>query len=286
MDEVSSNPELLPSDTKVPIAPKLAKKKSGFSARFLLFLGIIILCLGICLYFLSTKLFLSREKPHDLVMNDTIPPQVSLTPTLTPAPHLVVNTLNLSIASSSPAIVDGSVYLTVGSNKQVFIDKNANGNYNFALYGQSYPIEFDTAELSPDKSKMLLQANTGLTDPILIYLPMSKPSNSYEIGPSTDVLWSPNSRYIAYTSGAGDCGPQNNDLWIFDTKLNKNVDLRNWDNYPTGTPQIDMMLYDELHWLSDSSALLVRYKGYKNAGCGGKQVFVKEGTLTIPVGNK
>lgn len=197
------------------------------------------------------------------------------------SPHLIVRVPSFNIASASAVIEDGDVYLIYRGRKERFVDKTANTHY----YGDfDVKFFFTKAELSPDKSKMYLQAYGAASAATLFYIDLSRVSDSYDVGSSTHALWSPNSRYIAYTYGAGDCGPQNLRLDAFDTLTKETISL----NDKTKIPNLsyDMFLYDAFTWLQDSSGLKVKYSAYKEGGCIGENILVGKGTTTVQINNK
>lgn len=262
----------------------------GFINIYLLVLLLIVICAGAAVYFVYHRpLVLSQNKttPQQVAIIPSPSPTPSATtlpssrpsPRATPTPHLVVNKPSLDLASASVKIIDDDVYLISGEKQQLLISKEANKKLS------SLPIQFVDAQLSPDRSKLWIQANGILSPPFLFYVDLNHIDNPIELGASTQVVWSPNSRYIAYTSGASDCGSQKLLLKIFNTEATDSALLTNHDMKEVSDLGYDMMDYTISGWASDSTDLKVAYTAFKNDGCAVMKQ-VGEGTLTIHIPQK
>ncbi len=277
MDEIHDAPPVINLDTnEITSNDKLSPKKSWLKAKILILLSIILIPTGI--WFIVKPS--SNTKPSIIPKQSTVVtlPPISRTPTIVPTSHLIVTQPTINSASISAMVDDGNVYLNSAGKRQLFIDKYANSNYY-----KDYEVLFDftNAKLSADNTKMYVQGYGGISAPILFYIDLSKAADSYELGPSTDVSWSPNSQYIAYTAGGGDCGPQNSKLFVFDTNAKEGTLLNEKINIQNST--FDVVLFDKVEWLADSSALTFTYTAFKEGGCSAEKKVVSKGSLTIGI---
>lgn len=246
-----------------------------------LVLGILLIVLGV--------LFLSKttQKPpkSSISIKKTslsVPTLAPSLPTPTKEPHLRVNKPSVDLSGAEIATSEGSVFLVEGDKKQLLIDSQANKNY-FADF--QVTMYFTEAKLSPDKSKIYVCAEGITSRPLLFYVNMNEVNDSHQIANCTQVVWSPNSRYIAFIDAIGDCGPDNINLGFYDTKLNKTSYLATFNHLPPiSTLSFSAVLYNDLKWLPDSSGVTVGYTAYSGAqGCGMDRKEVGEGTLDFPL---
>lgn len=137
-------------------------------------------------------------------------------------------------------IIDGSLYKVL-SNKEQFliINKDSLKNERLKVY-DIYAFEF-----SPDNSKILLITFVGLTPFALFYYDLNSKNITF-VDLGEKYVWSPNSRYIAYTRGQSDAGPRS--IFVFDTISNKDIELTKFEkkNYTN---------YENIRWASDSAAI-------------------------------
>lgn len=172
-------------------------------------------------------------------------------------------------------IIDGSVYGINNLGKQrLLIDKksfnqdNQYGDYNYGI-AEAY--------LSPDRSRVLLLFDGGITLYFLYYTNLDK-IEVKNIGIAQEAAWSPNSRYIAYNSKPADAGGLVI-LKVYDTNLDKEVNI-------STTPNIKGLKYDYLdfsniRWLEDSSGIKVHYGAYTGNNPFGEMI--SEGEVILPL---
>lgn len=148
-------------------------------------------------------------------------------------------------------IINGSLYrILPNGNKEIFIDKSSvkNSGLNF----QNTIKEIKGFELSPDKTKIILWGEDDSYIPKSYYTKI----NSQEftlIGNSEGGVWSPNSKYFAYTSKHVDAGPY--ELTVFDTEKN--------DQIETITPvKNEYTSYNNLFWDADNQTIHASYISY------------------------
>lgn len=141
-------------------------------------------------------------------------------------------------------IIEGSIYkIYSNEEKEIFLDENSLQEYE---RDNQEIVEFG---LSPDKSKMLVHLEIGITPFILYYIDIKKRKNII-IGPSVESIWSPDSRYIAHTYPPADAGPKR--LYVYDTTINDFVN--------TDKPENSSINYSNLTWSSDSKSIYADFE--------------------------
>lgn len=121
-------------------------------------------------------------------------------------------------------IYNGDVYkVTTPDKKELLISKNN-------LYDQSVNPDYRSAVTaitdvtpSPDKSKLLLLVDGGYSVPI-VFVSDIHGSNIKQIAVSSEAVWSPTGKYIAYLFGHSDVGPYTPD--VYDTTTNNTLKLK------------------------------------------------------------
>lgn len=213
-------------------------------APLIVVIGVLVITLlgGIYFYTHRTASYRNDQLPADSVKSNLN----------SPPPTYSKKTESGQEQISELKIVDGNVY----QGSQLLISKkDCNSGNNSDEY-----LNINDFNLSPDKAKILLFGEEGLSVKILCYTALN-PIHVQYIGPGIQTDWSHNSRYLAYTSKPADAGPVSM-LYAYDTQLNKSIDLRS-------IVKINNLKYDDLGfsnlvWLNDDSGIKVNYQAFKN----------------------
>ena len=171
-------------------------------------------------------------------------------------PNMSMSPLPTQGTTDSTLIKDGSVYKVSSSGvKKLFIDKHDNKNHPD---DREDFFSYISADISPDKSKLLLLAQGGISIPFLYYTPFQQ-LNIKLIGTSSNAAWSHNSRYIAYISKPADAGPWSI-LGVYDTKTDQFVQI---DNKPV-IPNLkyELLGFSNFQWSNDDASIKVHYLAY------------------------
>lgn len=272
----------------VPVANTFNKpNKTTKLNKLLIIIGVVLI-----LFLVSIVLYIIKFKNTQLILPNA---KITTSPTIFQSMK-PINMDNVNPPSTQPrpsivfpymssvniATAEGNVYFASGNQRQLLIDKR---DY-YKQYGESFYIT--KASLSPDNSKLLLSAEGIVSIPILFYSKTDNFKNLIEIAPSEEAVWSPNSRYIAFTGSAGDGGFQNVQLEVYDTHLNIRAFLASIYNLPKiQNLNFNTIIYDQLRWLADNSGFQVHYKAFldrrmeEKVGEGIERV--GEGSLTFPL---
>lgn len=128
--------------------------------------------------------------------------------------------------------------------------------------------------LSPDKSKSALLVDAGFSSYFLVY--KDNKNDSYkEVDFAEEVVWSKNSRYIAYSGKVADAGSTYK-LNIFDTNTKEVIDLRdklNEDEVPFAH-----ISFHNIRWEQDDKFIQVDWTAYSDIPYG---EILDEGTTDI-----
>ncbi len=136
---------------------------------------------------------------------------------------------------------------------------------------------FEIAVISPDKTKILLFANEGLSLYGMYITSIDGTMIKKLDGPSNTGEWSPNSRYIAYLSKAADAGPLTR-VFVYDTENNNELDLSAKHN--TG---YSILGFDDIRWLDDNSGIKINYVAYDDSISYGNKIGEGETTILLNV---
>lgn len=224
--------------------------------------------------------------PHETTKQQTKPEKTAvqsiILPTMAPTPEIVkgipasffVTPDKLQIATDA-----GQVALISGKETFVLFGKESKLNYS----GQEIKdVPVSMASLSPDKSKVLIAVENILSKPFMFYTDIKADEHVAfkPIGGEDTYVWSPDSRYLLYAVG-GDCGPANRQLYVFDTKENKNY---SYTNTIPGFQETDTrtVVYDNLLWSDDSNTIKFHYKVLTMNGCG-TTTTIKQGNSALPL---
>ena len=152
-----------------------------------------------------------------------------------------------------------------------------NGNEIYRIEGNN---SYENGRLykeitSPDKSKNIVLVEGYLsTFQFFIREPNSKELK--EIGIAEEVVWSNDSRYIAFTSKVADAGSTYR-IKLYDAVEDKIIPLNDKvDKNIIANPNLTS--YHNPRWLSDNSGVTVDYKEYDQIPYG---EIIAEGTITI-----
>lgn len=119
---------------------------------------------------------------------------------------------------------------------------------------QAEIMEISSFQLSPDKSKILLFTNAGITPFILFYKDINnKDAVITKVGFGEEAVWSPNNQYIAFTNRPADVGPLR--LYVFDTLINKEVEIIQSKNRVYTS-------YRNMKWSPDSKIIIAQYETF------------------------
>lgn len=179
-------------------------------------------------------------------------------------------------------IIDGNVYkISSSGNQTLIVNKKDCKSGNLS---DDY-LEFSSFNISPDKSKVLLFGEEGLSIYTLCYTSLNPVKVKY-ISYVLKAVWSSNSQYIAFISKPADAGPDTI-INIYDTRTDK---LLNISNKPSiQNLKYDYLGFNDVMWLDDDSGIKVHYTAYQNrnndpdpfiASFGAK---VDEGEVILPV---
>lgn len=138
-------------------------------------------------------------------------------------------------------IIDGSVYDK--KTDKLLIDKKA-------LVHEAYKTDqvFDIIP-SPDKKEIILFTYGNLSSAAIFYADTTSYTPTF-IDLAEEAVWSPNSRYIAYTRKPADIGPKN--LSVYDTQNQTLAKI---------TLSVDATSsFSNLQWANDSKTLTANYE--------------------------
>jgi hypothetical protein len=166
----------------------------------------------------------------------------------------------------SYSIIDGSLYKVFPNRKsELAVDKKQLKSEGME---KETPFEIISYDFSPDKSKVLLHAQGGISADLLFIVECTGGMVSF-ISYGEESAWSPNSRYIAYTRRPGDVGPLLLNAYDVTTHNNAQLDV---GKYHINTS------YSKLEWLPDSTAITADFEQMDTIPMG---KIIKKGTTTI-----
>jgi hypothetical protein len=195
------------------------------------------------------------------------------------------------ISSDGYTVIGGKVYKLLSSGeKELFLDnvdfrENAEsylGEKDWWIKGSPY-FQFLQVVESPDKTKVYLLAYSGISLELLYYSTVEgKNFAQLGIADASEVVWSNNSRYIAYLSKPADAGPLQI-IQIYDSKKRKEVlNIRSFEHDIENVDH-DFLGYSNLRWLNDDSGVIVNYIAYK--GMIPESEIINKGEVTINIGD-
>jgi len=255
MEQGNKNSNNQPTQTDIS-QNQLIHKRVNISKNLIIFafFCITIIASGTIGYFLGLNSQINTKEDEKIT---ELTSQTRLTVTPEPSP-----------ASENIKIIDGSVYqISDAGEKHLIIDKEEFRKNTARYYNQlnNQPdqkdpfFNFSQVQLSPDKTKLLLLAQGGLSLEYIYYSSLGG-DNLIGLGLTTEACWSNNSRYIAFASKPADAGP-NMILYIYDTQLNEITDISR--NYDLGDLEPDLMDFSELQWLENDKGIKVKYVAFK-----------------------
>lgn len=162
-------------------------------------------------------------------------------------------------------ISNGSVYkISYSGTEEVLLDKEDYKKYHWngdghVIYDDP-DFHFNKIQISPDKSKIITLADGGISISYLHYLSLDQVRAQF-IDFAVSAAWSPNGRYIAYTTKPADAGAVSI-LRVFDTETSSQITVTNKPvNNNIG---YDFLGFGTYEWLDDSSGIRVQYEAYKS----------------------
>jgi hypothetical protein len=191
-----------------------------------------------------------------------------------------ISALNIKISEQEQMIENRRQEITEIEAKNEDLEKfvlKDNEIYRISCTEEEYMGEVTETIPSPDKTKTALMAQGYISSP---YLFVKDHNNHLEtLHAAAQVVWSNNSRYIAYTAKIADAG-STYALYLHDTQKGETIDLRSKDSLLEKIPDGEgrTAFYDP-RWSADDSLLIVDYTTYDSIPYGNA---TGEGVVSIP----
>src|SRR3989344_3562638 len=161
-----------------------------------------------------------------------------------------------------------------GRPKNVFkIEKN--NIYKISPDGNELVATIGSELKSPDGTKTAFLGE-GSINSLLLFVKDNSTNKVNEVGTAEEIVWSNNSRYIAYNSRVADAG-STYFLGVYDTKIGSATDLSS--KIKKDEISENPLSYHNLRWISDNE-LEVDYVAYDEIPYGN---VVKEGHIVIDI---
>lgn len=232
-------PPLVQATQEVAQPPVLEKPSSHFfSWRVFVFLMIVVfIAAGVT----SMYFFNKQQTPTQ----PGVPKAISISHT--PAPTVMPSPTPISTTSQTKyLIIDGSLYKKDAGKNTLVVDKKS------LKHNQIQIESIDEFTESPNQTKIALFAFGGTSAYFLFYIDLATNEIAF-IDFAADAIWSPNSRYLAYTNRQADIGPER--VFVYDLQKQNNAKTIQSKNTTTTS-------YKNLVWNKTSDTLTADFETF------------------------